>query len=331
MRGLDDARKRAHVSGRVRACPYWGVLGICLGALALPPLVGCGGAAPAERAERGLYEDLRRVVEHEQRSGSWVIDRYAVEHQADTTLASACRTTPATRVHLDGWLARHIAALGGPSEDAYVRRGRDLGAVEDIRFYERVRMLLHLAIERGPSECPYWLEPDPDFSGVQTNNHGFGLVLESIGSGALLIQDGHVDLGGSAGGRVMPAWAFSPSVLVAIGPELGGTGSFPTDTAGDRQLVAVFAIGVPVLLRVRNGTQHFDFEVAAMNRFTENDFPFAPSLRFSIGYGLSTIRSGGFLPTGGLWVGYQITPAHGTALGEHAILLGTRVGLDWRP
>lgn len=293
-------------------------------------VLGCG-AAPAGRAERGLYEDLRRVVEHEERTGSWVIDRYAVDHAADTTLASACLTTPETRERLDAWLASRISALGGPAEDAYARRGHDLGAVSKIRFYERVRMLVRLSIERGPTECPFWMEQDPDFDGVQTNTAGFGMLLESIGSGALLVSNGRVALGGGGGGRIMPAWAFSPSVLVALGAEVGGMGSFPEDASGSRQLEARFSIGVPLLLRLRAGTQHVDLEVTGSNRFTESEFPFAPGIRFAVGYGLSTIRSGGFLPTGGLWVGYELRPAHGSTLTEHAILLGTRVGFDWTP
>lgn len=303
---------------------------LAAGLACLTLALGCG-AAPSGRAERGLYEDLRRVVEHEQRSGSWVIDRYAVEHAADTTLASACLSSPETRTRLDAWLASRISALGGPAEDAYVRRGHDVGAVSEIRFYERVRMLLRLAIERGPTECPYWLEPDPEFDGVQSNNAGFGLVLESIGSGALLVSGGEVALGGGGGGRVMPAWAFGPTLLVAVGAEVGGMGSFPEDPSGGRQLEARFSLGVPLLFRLRAGTQHVDLEVTGSNRFTESEFPFAPGIRFSVGYGLSTIRSGGFLPVGGLWVGYELRPAHGSALTEHAILLGTRVGFDWRP
>ena len=307
-----------------RACLVAGLAAL------LPLTVGCGAASPSGRAERGLYEDLRRIVEHEERTGDWVIDRYAVDHAADTTLASACRTTPETRERLDAWLAARIAALGGPAEDAYVRRGRDVGAVDDIRFYERVRMLVRLSIERGPTECPFWMEVDPEFAGVQTNAYGFGLVLESIGSGALLVKNGQVALGGGGGGRVLPAWAFGPALLVAVGAEVGGMGSFPENATGGRQLEARFSLAVPLLLRLRDGTQHVDLEVTASNRFTESEFPFAPGIRFSVGYGLSTVRSGGVLPTGGLWVGYELRPAHGTSLAEHAVLLGTRVGFDWR-
>jgi hypothetical protein len=244
-------------------------------------------------------------------------------------MRSACQVDAPARERLLAWLDAEIAAAGGPAEDAH-RRDHDAD-ISDALSLERVRAVVQYADEHA-AECPFWLEPDASFAGVQTDAYRLVLLAESVGGGGFIISGGKARLGGGGGGRLTLALGLDQQVALGLGFELGGIGSFGNaDSTGAAALVAGFTAAVPFLVRITNVSRILDLEVAATARWSADQLRLPPGFRIGIGYGLTTVRVGPFMPTGLLYLSYEYLPP-GDGLGaEHLIMLGTKVGLDFDP
>lgn len=300
-----------------------------LSAVLMLAWTGCA-TLPAGRAESALYVDVRKAVALRE-SAEWIVDRLEVEAIAEGTMRSACQVDAPARERLIAWLDARITEAGGPAEAAY-RRDRDAAIAEALSL-ERVRAVVQYA-DAHAHECPFWLEADPHFDGVQTDARRFVLLAESFGGGGLILSRGGVRLGGGGGGRLTFAWGLDQRLTLGVGGEVGGIGTFGgEDTSGARALVARFTAAVPLVLRVTNLSRIFDVEVAANARWSPTDLRLPPGVRVGIGYGVSTVRVGPFMPTAMLYLRYEFLPASRDGLdpSEHLILVGTKVGVDFDP
>jgi hypothetical protein len=284
---------------------------------------------PPGAPERALYGDLRRIVETRDRT-DWVVDRIELDEIAPTTMQSACRTTPATREALRRWLDRRIVAEGGPAREAYLRAGGDLDAVSDIVTLERIRLVLDHADAHALADCPFWLTPEADFAGVQSDAGRFVVYFETMGGGELSWSEGRGTLGGAGAGRLLPAVGLGPRATLLAGAEVGGGGALARDGSGG--IRASFAAGLPLLLRMQSATRFWDVEVAGTARVPSGDLDaLRPGARASVASGISALRISSLMPYFGLWIGYEYLPA---ADGEPAVQvarIGSRFGVDWDP
>lgn len=291
--------------------------------------VGCATTLPDRTAEAALYTDLRKAVEVQEGTG-WVVDRHELEEVLPSVARSVCAAEPAARLGVIRWIEAEVAARGGPAEEAWRRSGRDDGAIGELLSLERTRDLLRAGHERAEEDCPFWLEPDGGFAGIHGDADRLVLMAESLGGFGLIFRDGRVGLGGGGGGRLLLGWGLDVQRTLALGLEVGGAAELPADDDGARTVVARFTAAAPLLFRMRDSLTVVDLEVAPTVRFTESSLR-PPGLRVSIGGGLSTLRAGGFMPHGLLWIGYEYQPPHAGFGPEHSIRVGTRVGLDWDP
>jgi hypothetical protein len=314
---------KSHVSkSAVRTLP-WAPLGLVVSIAA----AGCG-AMPPTPAARSLYVDAEKVVGTGEQLG-WVIDQHEVDEALPEVLPSVCQVPEEDRLSLIRWLEARIEAEGGSAEAVYRANGGDLGEVEDLLELERIHMVL-MAAERAAGEhCPFWLETDEDFEGIH-GTRGFTVIAETNGGGGLILRDGQIALGGGGGGRVLPSIGFSETVALGIGVELGGAAAFEETASGSVSVAVQFMGAIPLLLRIRDGLGVIDLEAAPVFRYVD-DAVRTPGFRVAIGYGLSTLRGGGFMPHAILWLGYEFQPPRLDFGAEHSIRLGTRVGIDWNP
>ncbi len=299
-----------------------------IGVAALFALGACG-AQPQTSPERGLYGDLRKAVEFHEGT-DWVVDEQEVEEAGNVSMRAVCTATPDTRERLGWWLDQQIEARGGSSRALFEERGELNREIRELRRLERIKMLLDHTARIAESGCPYWLRTDEEFAGVESDAERWVIYGETAGSGALSFSGGDVAFGGGGGGRLMLGYGISSRSTLALGFEFGGAGTLPESDTGGRSFEAVFSAAVPLLFRVRNVTQVWDIEVAAVTRFTGGKMR-TPGVRASIGFGFSTLRVTGFQPYALLWVGYEVLPADGASPAVHSLLLGTRVGIDWDP
>jgi len=182
-------------------------------------------------------------------------------------------------------------------------------------------------------ECPFWLRATPTFDGVQTDAYRLVVLVESVGGGGVIVSDGAVRLGGGGGARLSLGAGINQHYTIAIGAEVGGLGTFTnSDNTGGRALVGRFNVALPLLLRINHLSRLLDLEVAATARWSTDDIRLPPGFRAAVGYGLSTLRVGAFMPTATLRLSFEVLPSSDTGLPtEYLLLLGTKVGLDIDP
>ncbi|MBK7156902.1 MAG: hypothetical protein IPH72_34940 [Sandaracinaceae bacterium] len=301
---------------------------LLLPALALG-LSACATLPDAPR-ERGLYVDVRKAVEFEEEV-DWTSDRLEVEEVLPNVMGSVCRTSPETRRNLIDWLDVQITAEGGPAEELYEREGRDrTGDVKRVQTLERTRALLLRAHELADAECPFWLEEEPDFRGLQSDEGRVVVLLESMGGAALTLTDGQTAFGGGGVGRLLLAGGLSRRLTLGVGFGVGADGDLPETETGGRAFEAVVAFQVPLLLRVNFISRIFDAEIDITSRMRDGVLQ-TPGIRFAFAYGLSAPRTAGLMPYILAWVGYEVIPGRGADPTSHILWLGSKVGFNWDP
>lgn len=298
----------------------WMSVVLLLGAVA-------GGCAtlPTEPANRSLYVDLRRIIESRQRI-DWVLDRHEFSEATPTALRSVCQATPEARAQTADWIRAQREALGGTAKEIYAREGKDLDAAHEALTLERTQGLLEYVAENAERDCPFWLEPDPEFSGVHSSNDRFTLILESRGQAGFFVLGDKFAFGGGGGGRLLPAWGVNENFTMAMGLEFGGSGLI---SAGDEQEIdAIINSAVPLLFRWYDLSRVYDLEVSAVTFFTTEHISFVPGGRVSFATGLNTPRAGAFMPVGVLQFSYELHPERGVFPVTHLFSVGTRVGFE---
>jgi hypothetical protein len=290
---------------------------------------GCA-TLPDDPVQSALYADLRQVVDTEQRTG-WIIDQAEYEDAAPTVLQSVCQVSEEQRIKLLDWFDRRIDELGGPAERAYEREGKDLDAIDELLTLERMRGTLIHADEQASERCPFWLEADPEFSGVQTDTHKFILLGESFGGLSLIFRDG-IQFGGGGAFRLFGGWGPTDRLTLALGVEVGGQGAVSgVGTDEEQELQARPTGALPLLIRLHDDTWVYDFEVAAITQYYQEALSLPPGVRAAFGIGIGSVRIGSFMPMAVGFIGYEFEPEFKDLPVSHAIRLGTRVGLNFDP
>lgn len=305
---------------------------------ALPSALALLGAAlaagcatlPEPPVERALYFDLRSVVETQSRI-DWVIDEEHLDEWSTAIMTSACQTPPTSRAALRAWVGERLALEGGSAQAVWAAHGGDLSEAREALALERTRAALDYA-ERRIDDCPFWLTPRDDFAGVQGNTDRVVWIAESLGSGELASEGGDWRIGGTGLGRLLPAWGVTDRLTIGVGAEAGVGSTFPRSEGGGRGVKPVFAAGIPVLLRVLDGTLRYDLDIAAVTRASRNEFEgLRYGGRIGVGFGAATPRVAGVMPYIMLWGGYRYLLAGAGEPATHGILAGTRVGINWDP
>jgi len=296
--------------------------------LALLSLATACASLPDGSVERALYIDARKALHGESRLG-WTVDRVEIEESSGQTEPSACLVSEQQRKNLRTWIEARIAEEGGGAEAQY-RAGKDIDDLDEVLDLERARALLETVESHLPEDCPFWVKPDPTFSGLHQTTRRFVLIAESVGGGSLLVSGGQVRTAGGGAARILPAWGFSSQLQLAAGIEVGGDAVLEKTTDGSLAPVGAFRFGAPVSLRLTDVDRIYDLELAAVTRLTRREFvPWGG--RIALAGGISGLRRLGFMPAIQLWVAYEYYPEQDGQLAQHLLRLGTRVGIDWDP
>ncbi|MEM9691694.1 MAG: hypothetical protein AAGA56_04060 [Myxococcota bacterium] len=306
-------------------------LGIGVGALGVSVLVGCA-PLPEPVVQRSLYIDARQLVKTEERLG-WLIDRTEIEDLTPSMLQSVCQVSEEDRIELLDWIDSEVARFGGPSRERYLENDKSMTGLGSLVTLERVRALLERTDELAAADCPYYLESDPEFRGVQQDTERFVVLGETFGGLMVLFREGQVNLGAAGSGRIMPAWGIDDRVTVATGVELGATAvvELQDEQTNATSVAARPAGGIPVLVRIHDDTWVFDAEAAVLTQYYQERLLLPPGARAATAVGLSSVRIAGFMPVGSLFVAYEYYPAFRDLPRQHGIRFGTKVGLDWDP
>ncbi len=308
-----------------RAMRIW----LAIAALLVPLGVACGArTVPADKPTAALYRDLRRLVSLSVTAG-WKIDSVEVRSLQPDALMSVCQVEPARRTALLEWLDQRIDKLGGPVEDAWANRGKKLDKVSALLELTRIRMTLEEAVERADEDCPFWLEPKPNFSGRQIADDHWQLSFGGGGKGILVSQGGREDIYFGGAGRFLFGRAIGERWSLLTGLEGGASASFPKDDGGGRSnLVLGVDLVVPAVVRYRLLNSYLEGELGYLTRFTEDDYDAVPGVHVGIAFGGRASRQRWFFPGAVFGIGYERSfPGAGEAPLQ-TIKLGFRVAID---
>ncbi|WP_437309169.1 hypothetical protein [Sorangium sp. So ce388] len=317
----------------------WGALAAILiaaaatAAGAAPPPALPEGSTPRDLAVVSLLVDLEKMIEVQQSLG-WTIDRYELDEIMSPALMSVCSATPETRAAALASLDREIVELGGPVEEAFQRRGGDLGEVEDLLFATRVRALLDEAMRRAgdtrgaSTECPFWLRPSPSFRGRETDAYRSTLNVEGGGIAVLEGAAGRVLPGAGGSGRLLLGHGLDEHWTFLAGGEFGGTAQFEQTETKTRFPIS-FTVALPMVLRYHARTWHYEGELASLAYFTQDDLRVSPGLRVGGLVGVSALRVRGVMPWAGLGIAVEHVLETYRRPAQWNLKTGARVGFDW--
>lgn len=305
--------------------PSRAAIGACV--LALVALAACGQRpAPRDPTARTLFRDLERHVTVAATTG-WGSDKLEIEAMLEGALDSVCRVEPLARRSLADWLDAEIRRLGGPVEQAWRERGKDLSSVEDLLVLTRVQRLLSRTEELA-SDCPFWIEPEHPFRGRQTSEERFVLTIGGGGKGTIVQQGDRVDLNAGGAGRILVGRAFANGHAVFIGGEFGASASFPKDESGERGALVIGAdVVAPIVYRRTLTNAFFELEGGWLGRSSEEDFSaFDHGIHIGAAIGARALRTRIVFPGAALGISWERT----FQAGEDVTLLkvGARVSFD---
>jgi len=278
------------------------------------------------RAREGLYFDARKIVATQENTG-WEIDKYEIEDMMADALVSVCRTMPEARRHALETAERRVERLGGPLAAA-LDGGAKMDDLAELVSASRVEALLGEALRRAPDECPMWIEPDPDFEGVQTTAHRVTLNLEGGGQFVAQRTGAREDLGAGGTGRLLLGYGLSWRYSLLVGFEFGGNALF---RRGDEEVnfPLQFIAAAPLVLRHHLVTFHHDLELAPLVFFTDTDPRPSYGMRLGVTMGVSALRIRRIMPWAGLGLVTEYLFANSHRPHLVALRGGARVGFDW--
>ena len=284
---------------------------------------------PADRSTSALYRDLQRLVSLSGAAG-WEVDRVEVEEMLPPALMSVCRVHPERRAELLLWLDKRIAARGGDVADVYRRRGRDLSRVDELLELTRVRLVLEHSIQAADRDCPFWIEPEAGFSGLQILDDRWLISLGGGGKGIVVDQGSRTDLNFGGAGRLLFGRAFGRRWALLAGAEAGASASFPKDDMGERgSLVLGIDFVAPLVVRYRLVNSYAEIEAGPLLivRETETRDP-EPGFHVGVSFGAAASRRRLFLPGAAFGISFERTFPDGQDQALNMFKLGFRVAID---
>jgi hypothetical protein len=299
------------------------LLVVGLGACAARPL-------PPEAPTALLYRDLERLVTLTETAG-WGIDRLELDAMLPEVLDSVCRVERAHRAALLGWIDVEIARAGGPVEDVWRARGKELSRVKPLLTMTRVRAALDRGMSAAEADCPFWLEPDGNFAGRQVSDRRWQLGIAGGGKAIGVRQGGRDDINFGGGGRIVIGRVLDMRSALYTGLELGGSASFPKDPGGERSsLVIGMDLVAPLIYRHTFVNTYVEAEAGWLGTSTEDDLTdLTHGMHLGAAVGARAARAGWFFPGAALGASWERTfPREDEGRARTTIKVGLRVAFD---
>lgn len=289
------------------------------------------GSTPSPQLVRqrdALIADIRRLVAAQQ-SLDWVVDRLEVDDMYPSLLQSLCPVDPRARA-LALEKLRIESSRAGDAKALFAAARELTGEVKAALTAQRSLLTLEKGIANAERDCPFWLEVDPEFEGIQTDRNRFTLNVESGGVAILRETASKWTLGAGGFGRILPAYGFSGRWTLLGGGEFGG-GALIRQGDETTGLAVNYFCAVPVIARLRHVAWHYDIELAPVALFQTDDTRVSYGARVGTTAGISALYTTGFLPWAGASLAYEYYLESGGRPVAHFIRFGLRAGLSWDP
>jgi len=275
-----------------------------------------------------LVDDAARLVASEEADG-WFSDAEALRNVEGPMLESICRATPDARTEASAELG-HEAAEAGDARALFRAAGKLDGKVKHALTFERRRLVFEHALARAASDCPFWVQPEAGFRGLQSDRERFTLSFETEGNVQIRETEGQWTYGGGGCGRILPGFGFDGRHSLLAGVEFGGSALIRPHSSAS-EFVITYLPAVPIVFRTRTLLWQYDLETAPIALFQADDTRLSFGWRVGAGLGLVGLRKRNFLPWAGLAASYEYYARSGGREPAHFILGSVRVGLPWDP
>jgi hypothetical protein len=284
-------------------------------------------AAEDWRGARSLLSDIERIVAAEE-SDDWFSDREALRSMEEALLESVCRASPDARARARAGLVRAHAELGSARE-LYSRQRELTSEVERALSIARQLLALDHTLARV-RECPFWVPSEPGFLGLQSDRQRITFSVESGGNIQLRATQGRWTFGGGGLARLLAGYGFDGRYTVLWGAELGGGAMLRPNTNASQFVINYFP-ALPLVLRNRFLTWHFDVEAAPVALFQADNTRFSFGGRIGGAFAFTALRRRNVLPWAGLAIAYEHYLESGGREPAHFVRGGLRIGLPWDP
>ncbi|HYQ17978.1 MAG TPA: hypothetical protein VEQ58_19530 [Polyangiaceae bacterium] len=274
-----------------------------------------------------LLEDVRRVVAAEE-VDDWFTDHEALRAVEEHLLPSVCRASPPAREAALAELRAKSAALGDPKA-LFAAQGKLTSDVKDALTAQRRLAGLEQTLARQ-SECPFWIRPTPGFHGLQSDRQRITLSAESGGDVQFRYTQKHVTFGAGGSGRLLVGWGFDGKYTLLAGPELGGSALLRPNSNASEFVINYFP-AIPIVLRTRQLTWHYDLELAPVALFEADNTRLSYGARVGATFAFTALRHRNVLPWAGLALAYEYYFEGGGREPTHFFRGGLRIGLPWEP
>jgi len=276
---------------------------------------------------RSLMSDVSRIVAA-QEAEDWFTDRQALRSIEEHVVASVCRATPEARAWaLAGFVRRHAEL--GDAEQKYRSAGALTDEADDALTAERRLFVMQQALARV-EECPFWVRPEPGFTGLQSDRHRLTLSVESGGNVQLRYTEGLWTFGGGGVGRLLFGYGLNGRYSLLVGPEFGGGAMLKPGTNASEFVINYFP-AAPLVFRTRLLTFQYDLELAPVALFQADNSRWSWGARIGGCFAFTALRRRNVLPWAGVAVAYERYFAGGGREAAHFVRGGLRIGLPWDP
>lgn len=283
--------------------------------------------AQDDEGARSLLSDVARVVAAEE-ADDWFADREVLLALEQHLLPSVCRATPAARASALAGLRKRAAELGDPKL-LFAERGEVTGEVSAALTADRRVRALQVALARQ-GECPFWIRPESGFQGLQSDRKRLTLSLESGGNVQFRVMRQHLTFGAGGSGRLLAGWGFDGKYSLLFGPELGGSALLRPNSNASAFVINYFP-ALPLLLRSRQLTWHYELEAAPVALFEADNTRLSYGARIGGAFAFTALRHRNVLPWAGLALSYEYYFDGGGRGPIHFFRGGLRIGLPWDP
>jgi hypothetical protein len=201
--------------------------------------------------------------------------------------------------------------------------------VEAALETQRTLTALQRGIAVADRDCPFWLQPDPKFRGLQSMRDRWIVNFDTGGTLQLRYTQHDWTIGAGGFGRMLGGYSFTRVSLLA-GLELGG-GALVAPNTHPTAFLVNYIPAIPVLLRLHRNSWHVDLEAAAVSLFQAGNTQFSYGVRSGITIGVSGLRVRGILPWIGIGVATEYHFANSARPEAWYLRSGLRVGGVWDP
>lgn len=282
--------------------------------------------AAEDYATESLLRDVERIVDAEE-SADWFTDEDAYLALRSDLMNSVCRSPQASRFRAVEVLRARVDAAGN-AQALHASKGGQLdGEVERARFVGRQLWVLERAVAAAAETCPFWVHVESQFPGRQSDRDRWTLGLESGGNAQLRHTEGTWTIGAGGLARVLVGYGFGGDVSLLAGAEFGG-GAMLKPEVKPTEFVVNYFPAVPIVLRFRRISWHYDLEVAPVALFQADDGSSSFGFRTGVGIGISGLRRRNLVPWAGVVAAYEYY-FEGTRPSAHFLRGGVRVGVSW--